>query len=78
MVLLCAEDERCQCCGREVIQRLGTLLLNTFFCTQKPGVRTEAHTCRVCAVKRTSGFLGGVNSDRAQPVMARGALTRRV
>lgn len=41
----CAENEQCQCCGGELIQRLGTLLLNTFFFMQKPG--GQKHMCAV-------------------------------
>lgn len=41
----CADNEQCQYCGGELIQRLGILLLSTFFCMQKPG--GQKHMCAV-------------------------------
>lgn len=81
-VLLCAEDEQCQCCGGELIHRPGQ-----FFILHAEARKTETHICSVCCEVHQWIPWGVEIQTRAQwtfpehccqATIAHGGLTRRV
>lgn len=68
-VLLCAEDEQCQCCGGELIQRPGSILCSA---CRSQGDRSTHLQCLLWSAPVDS--LGGGNSDKGPVDLPRALL----